>query len=162
MLTCSKESSNDFCIYLSVEVAIIKDLRVEMIGWMQKWCSGHSYLTGVVCYRGSLWDKVDHDVTWDAIREKDSQSPRGKATKLQAITSYIQQNNICFEVAHEFPRRDVDVEMPSSFLQETDIPIGLLHGAVPSSCHPSFSSAGPAAQQVLCQSLHGQQLGGEE
>lgn len=42
--------------------------------------------------------------------------------KFQAVTSYTQQNNICFEGAHEFPRRTVDMEMPPSFLQETNIP----------------------------------------
>lgn len=49
-----------------------------MIGWVQKWCSGHSSLAAVACYRDYLWDKVSHDVTSDAIREKDTQNPRAK------------------------------------------------------------------------------------
>lgn len=54
-------------------------------------------------------------------REKDTQSPRGKAIKLQTLTSHT-QHNICFEGSHEFPGSDVGMEMPSSLLQETKIP----------------------------------------
>lgn len=57
-----------------------------------------------------------------SVGKKDAQNPRGKAIKLHAITSYTKQNNICFEGAHEFAGNDVDVEMASSFLQETIIP----------------------------------------
>lgn len=36
-LLCSKEASSGFfCIYLFVEIVVIKDLRIGMIGWMQK------------------------------------------------------------------------------------------------------------------------------